>query len=343
MLGFKYLKASPSTYVLQFRRGRAVREGVGLSFFYFAPNSSIVAIPVSSVDVPFVFKEVSADYQDVTIQGQATYRVADPKQLAGMLDFTLKPDHQTYAKEDPQKLSQRVVNTVQVQVKTILQRLPLQEILRQADELVGAVRQGLQASEGLSIVGVEITDLSILAVRPTPETARALEAKVRETILKEADDAIYVRRNAAIEQERAVKENELRTEIAIEHKKREIRETQMEAERVVLEKRQQMERQQMQGKVELEQKNTEYVELAAANAKRQSDAKAYGLQATMKAVEGVDAKVLQALTLGSADPATLIALAFQGLADNAEKVGELNISPDLLRQLMGPRPSATVV
>lgn len=337
MLGFKYLKASPSTYVLQYRGGKVVREGVGLSFFYFTPNSSIVAVPATSVDVPFAFREVSADFQEVTVQGQVTYRVSDAGQLAGMLDFTLRPDHQNYASEDPLKLSQRVVNAVQVQVKTIVQRMPLQEILRRADQLVGAVRERLQATAGLSLLGVEITELSVLAVRPTPETARALEATVREAILKQADDAIYVRRNAAIDQERAVKENELKTEIAVEHKKREIRETQMDAERIVLEKRQQMQRQEMQGKVELETKNTEFVGLAAENAKREAEARAHGLQAMMKAVAGVDARVLQALTVGNADPATLIAMAFQGLADNADKVGELNISPDLLRQLMTPR------
>ena len=33
MLGFKYLKVPPTTHVIQYRRGRVVREGAGLSFF----------------------------------------------------------------------------------------------------------------------------------------------------------------------------------------------------------------------------------------------------------------------------------------------------------------------
>jgi hypothetical protein len=57
----------------------------------------------------------------------------------------------------------------------------------------------------------------------------------------------------------------------------------------------------------------------------------------MKAVQGIDAKVLQALLVGQADPGALIAQAFQGLAENAERIGELNISPDLLQQLTQPR------
>ena len=50
-------------------------------------------------------------------------------------------------------------------------------------------------------------------------------------MFREADEAIYARRNSAVEQERAIKENELNTEIAVENKKRQIRETQMDAER----------------------------------------------------------------------------------------------------------------
>jgi hypothetical protein len=34
----------------------------------------------------------------------------------------------------------------------------------------------------------------------------------------------------------------------------------------------------------------------------------------------------------------MIALAFQEIAENAEKIGQLNISPDLLRTLLGTDP-----
>ena len=62
--------------------------------------------------------------------------------------------------------------------------------------------------------------------------------------------------------------------------------------------------------------------------------KAYGVAATMKALEGVDSKVLQALASVGMQPDQLVALAFQGLAERADKIGQLNISPDLLRELL---------
>ena len=40
------------------------------------------------------------------------------------------------------------------------------------------------------------------------------------------------------------------------------------------------------------------------------------------------------MVLRGGEPGTTIALAFQEIATNAQKVGELNITPDLLRALL---------
>lgn len=340
MFGFRYVKTNPSTYVIQYRSGKIVREGAGLSFFCYTPTASLVSVPLESVDVPFVFNEVTRDFQTVTVQGQVAYRVDEPKTLAALMNFTLKPDGK-HVSDDPTKLPQRVINAVQVQLRSLLQGQTMEELLRSSVSLVQTVVVGLRKPDSLPSLGLTLVNLSILAVKPNPETSRALEAEVREQILKRADDAVYVRRNAAIEQERAVKENELNTEIAVETKKRQIRETQMEAERAVLEKRQQIQDQEMAGHIALEEKNKNLTALRAENARQEADAKAYAMAALMKAVADTDPKVLQVLALGRSDPGAMIALAFQGLAENASKIGELNISPDLLRELTKRKPVAT--
>jgi hypothetical protein len=48
----------------------------------------------------------------------------------------------------------------------------------------------------------------------------------------------------------------------------------------------------------------------------------------------VDARILQALAATGMKPEQLIAAAFQEIAGKAEKIGQLNISPDLLRELL---------
>jgi len=337
MFGLRFIKVQPTTYLLQYQKGKLIREGTGMSFFYFAPITSLVSVPIASIDMPFIFGEVTSDFQEITIQGQVTYRVSDPKKLSQMLNFTLDAKGQNYISEDPIKFPQRVINRVQVLMRSELQTLTLRKAVQASDALVAKVLKGLTVSEDLQALGVEILGLTILAIKPNPETARALEAEVREQLLREADEAIYSRRNAAVVQERAIKENELNTEIAVENKKREIREAQMDAERAVQEKTRKLNEEKMEEKIFLEQKNKELVVLVTANMKTEADAKAYGLAATMKAVSDINPKIVQALTNAGKNPAQLIASAFQELAGSADKIGQLNISPDMLQELLRQR------
>jgi hypothetical protein len=334
MFGLKFIKFQPGYYLLQYKNGKIMKEGVGLSLFYYAPTTSLVSIPVGSTEAPFIFEEVTTDYQGVTIQGQVTYRIAEPKKIAGFLNFTLDGSGRGYVSDDPKKLAQRIVNTVQVLTKKEIQILSLRDALRSSETLVAKIAKGLAANEEIASLGLEVLGFSILAVKPNKETARALEAEVREQILKEADDATYTRRNSSVEQERKIKENELNTEIAVENKKRQIREAQMEAEKSVQEKKHGLEQAEMAFSIRQEEEKKKLVGLAVQNAREQSDASAYAISTTMKAFQGVDAGVIQALASTGMSPQQLIASAFQGLAEKADRIGQLNISPDLLQELL---------
>src|SRR6266404_4036698 len=114
MFGLRFAKVQPTTYLLQYRGGKIVREGTGLSFFYYAPTTSLVTVPVASTDTPFICQETTGDFQAVTIQGQVTYRVGEPKRLAALLNYTLTPNGQVHASEDPEKLRERVIHVINV-------------------------------------------------------------------------------------------------------------------------------------------------------------------------------------------------------------------------------------
>ena len=161
-----------------------------------------------------------------------------------------------------------------------------------------------------------------------------MEAVAREETLRQADEAIYARRNAAVEQERKIKENELNTEIAVEQKKQQIREAQMDAEMAVEEKKRQIQTAQMEGEIALEEQKRSLVELQVANARQEADSQAYTVEATLRPLLALDPAVLEILASSSMDPRLLIAKAFRDMADNASKVGQLNITPDLLRSLI---------
>ena len=311
-----FMKVPPTTYVLQYKHGNIEREGSGLSFIYYVPTSTIVAIPMASADVPFVFQESTADFQAVTIQGQLTYRVADPKRLASSLDFSVD-QRRAYYSDDPRKLPERLIHTLQTLTRAIMQRLVLKDALVSSDSIVAEALGQIRKSEAVAALGVEILSLSILGIQPTPETRRALEAEAREALQRRADEAIYARRNAAVEQERLIKESELNTEIAVEEKKREIQETQMAAE------------------IAVEEQRTQLIDRRVENERKDADSRAYTLTETLKPLRDLDWKTLMMLGGKNADPKAMIALAFQEMASNAQKIGEINVSPDLLRSLIG--------
>lgn len=215
-----------------------------------------------------------------------------------------------------------------------MERLQLKEAIKSSESLARGIISEIRDNEEINLLGIEILGLSLLAILPNKETARALEAQAREQILKKADEAIYERRNAFIEQERRVKENEFNTEIAVENKKKQVRETQIEAERVVQHKRNQLNEEQLGFEIAMEEKKKTLIDLRVQNMKQEADAKAYELSAVMRALEGIDPEVVQALAGMGMEPNKFIAMAFHGLAKKAGQIGQLNITPDLLRELM---------
>ena len=316
MFGITYCKANPTDYVLHFSGGKIAHEGPGESFFYFRPASSIASVPLASVNVPFVFTEPTADFQTLTVQGQITYRIANPKQAAQMLDFTIDAKGK-HSSDQYQKLPERLIYSLQTLVRAEIQGLPLRQALVHGDALTERVRGRFAQTPEVVQLGVEILNIAILSLRPTPEMAKALEAEAREALNRGADEAVYVRRNAAIEQERKIKENELLTELVVQAKKRELHERELEAE------------------IALERQRAALTDQKAENERKEADTRAYALKAVIEPVQKMDWRVLMMLNPQGGDARNTIAMAFQELAMNASKIGELNMSPDLLRTLIG--------
>jgi SPFH domain / Band 7 family len=334
MLGIGFAKAQPTTYLMAFRSGQIVREGAGLSFFYYKPTTSLVAVPVGSRAQDFIFGPVTADFQSITVQGQVAWRIREPRRIAALLNYALRADSKTYESDDPQKLPERVIGAVEVLVQKAVKTLTLKAALLASDEIAASVEAGLAAHSEFRSLGLEVLAVSVLAVKPSPDTARALEAEAREAILGRADEAIFERRNAAVAQERSIRESELDTEVAVEQKKRTIRETQMEAEASIRRKKHELRAADMQSDIEVEGRRKEFVALNADNIRTLAEAEAQKLGAVARVIKDMDPKLVQALAAIGMEPSQLIAQAFTGLAENAGRIGQLNVSPELLQSLM---------
>ena len=335
-MGIAYKKFEPTEYVMKVRRGKIVQKGLGLSFFYNTMTTSMVVIPATAFDTGFAFDELmTADFQSVSVQGDISYIVTDYERASRMVDFSWKgkKEYMAVLTEAGQKMSKRVLNLVKVCITKFISGKTVQEAIVSADELAGALREGMKEDEGLRDFGLDLVSVSILGVLARSDTRKALEAAAREEILKQQDNAIYKRRNAAIEQERIVKENELNTEIRVAEKQKEKREKEMEMKRLVQEKQAELDARKIASEIRLEEENCRLVDLQTENEKKKSDAKAYDSEALLKAFAGVDTEIVKALAISGMDSRSLIAKAFLEMGDKAGKIGTLNVSPDLLSAL----------
>ena len=332
MFGIKHIKFDSMTYVLHFKNGNIKREGRGLSFFYFAPNSSIAAIPMGSNDLPFIFNESTNDYQTVNIQGQISYKISNPKTLADILDFTVG-DNGQYKKNDIEKLNQRIINEAQTATSSFIHEIKLKDAIRSAKSIELRILEGLKSSQAITMLGIEILGANILGVKATPEMSRALETETREKLQQEADHAIYERRNFAVEQERIIKETELNTEIAVEEKQKQIAEKKMESEVQKADNDRKLREMKLAADIAVENQRKQRKEQKTTNDKKEAENQGYVIGTTLKPYNEMDWKTLTALQKNP-DAKLNISPAFRELAANAGKIGNLNISPELLDSLL---------
>ncbi len=131
MLNIGYFKSQPNEFIIKYASGRVAREGQGLAFVFWKHNTQVVAVPTSSVDANLVFNEVTRNFQSVTIQGQFTYRIHDPKRASELLNFAMDPATREYVSNDPDRLAQRITNVIQMETRTEIQKRSLEEVLSQ--------------------------------------------------------------------------------------------------------------------------------------------------------------------------------------------------------------------
>lgn len=333
MIGIRFFKGQPNQYVIKYTGGAKVLEGKGLSFYYRSDMSSVVVVPLESREQSFIFKELSGDFQEVSIQGQVTYQISEPGKTADLLNLAV--NERGYISDDLLKLPERLVNIIQDKVRNEIGGENLRDIISRGKRLSETLLTTMQQDAETASMGLQVLGLRITSLKPNPDTARALEAGIREKILQEADEAIYRRRNAAVEQERLIQENELNTRIAVEEKEREIQARQITSAREKQQAESAMEQARKENEIALEQKNRKIVDMRSANARTEGDADAYRITAFMKAYNEIDPSVLEVVKYSGMNPVQILADGFRELAKNKGSIGQLNVTPELMQALNG--------
>ena len=291
-----YFKGQPTDYVIRYAAGQPRGEGLAKSFFYWRYNTQVVAVPTQSQDVPFVFNEITRDHQQVTLQGQATFRIHDPKRAAALFNFAVDPATQKPLSEDRETLRKRVANLIQVATRGEVSTRPLEQVLAETPLHAAKVLEGLRRAEALAEMGVELLTVEFLLVRPTPEVAKALEAELRESLLRRADIAVYARRAATVDEERAIREKELASDKA------------------------------------LEEQRSEMIALQARNAL--AEAQSAAAASRIAAEAAAEAEKQRLAVWSGLEPRALLAHAMRALAADAGRIGSLSVTTELLASLL---------
>jgi hypothetical protein len=302
MFNIGYFKGLPTEYIIRYTGGRLAREGQGLAFFYLKYNTQVVAVPTSSQDASFVFNEVTRNFQAVTIQGQFTYRILEAKKTAQLLNFTIDPASRSYLAADGERLAQRITNTIQMETRAAIQGRTLEDVLGQYETIASEVLEKARGSDLIASLGVELMGVVFVAAKPTPEVGKALEAPYREQLLQQADEATYIRRAAAVEAERKIKESELSTDIALEEQRRSL------------------------------------IDLQGENGLREAESRGRALE--KEGEYQARAREAELAVYRTFEPRALLALALEEMGRNAERVGNLTITSEMLASLLNGRASS---
>ena len=323
---FRHLRSEPSSHVLLYRKGNLRRSGRGLALWFNPWSAAIAEVPVDDRELSFAFHGRSADFQDVTIQGVITYRVADAERLASRLDFSIDVRRGHHLKQPLDVLANMLTQLAQQLAWGYIAQSPVQSILSEGyDEIRYRVADGLTADPGVADMGLELVNVRVASIQPTPDLERALETPTRERIQQRADEAAFERRALAVEKERAIQENELQNQIELARREENLIAQQGENARRQATDEADAGRIEAEGKA---QRSRISAESEADSTRLQGAAQADEIQA----VEGAraEAERLKMDAYRDMPPSVLFGLAAQRLAEKLERIEHLNLSPETI-------------
>lgn len=313
----RHLRSEANVHVIRFHKGSATRNGRGIAFWFLPHSASIAELPMDDRDMVLFFKGRSKDFQAITVQGNLTWRVADPNVLGARVNFSIDLRTGIYTEKPVEQIETLLTGMSQQLATQYFAQAALQDLLNAGIEPLRArLEESLNAMARLTAMGIEIVAIRLSAIAPTAELERALQAPTFEGLQQKADQAVFERRALAVEKERAIAENELHN------------------------------------KTELARRESELIAQEAANARNRAQG---AREATQVAADGEAARI-RAVGLAQTEMEdkriaiyrdlsghVLLGLAAREFAGKLTKIDHLNVTPDLLATVMGEFGKGAVV
>ena len=202
---FRHLRAEPTSHVLGYtaRRARAARapgwrSGSGPST---RPSPRCRSTTASSRSCS---TSAQADFQELTVQGVITYRVADPRRVARRIDFAIELAHGKWTQTPLEQLAACVTQLAQQfvideLVSSTVRHDPHRR--RRADPRPHRGRPGGRAGARASS-GIEVVAVRVAAVDADGRAREGAAAADPRGDPADADEATFPRRALAAEKER---------------------------------------------------------------------------------------------------------------------------------------------
>ena len=313
------LRADPSVHIRHVRNGTVRHEGAGVAFWYRPATAALSEVPLDDRQQTLLFHTRTADFQDVTVQATVTYRIVDPTLAAGRIAFDIDPSTGSWIGDPLETLSDLLSELAQQPAIEKVATMTVTEALARG---IGPIRADVAAAladDGrLSERGLAVTDVRVVAVRADPDLERALQTETRERVQQDADKATFERRALAVENERAIAENELQNQIELARR-----------EETLVNQEGQNERQRAGNAAAA---NRILVESGVAEQRMKDEAKAAGIRQVGEAQADVEEAKMRALQ--AVDQGVLLALAARDLARNVPQISNLTVTPDLVAPLL---------
>lgn len=319
LLFVRHLRAEPTSWVMLQRNGRSRRAGQGVSFWFRPLGASIVEVPLENRELPFLFHGRTKDYQEVSVQGVVTYRIAHPELIAQRISFAIDGSTGVHTEQPLDKLALTLTQLAQQRAIDHVAQSALRALLSAPlEQMRTLIHDGLSVDNGVAELGVEVVSTRIARIAPTAELERALQMPTRETIQQTADEATFQRRALAVEKERAIAENELQNKIELARR-----------EEVLIEQEGQNAKKEASEAAEAERIRAES-DAATRRVAASSEADA------IESVEGARTRAEEARMdiYRELPTSALLGLAARDLAGKLEKIEHLTLSPDSFGPLL---------
>lgn len=168
------VQASPTEYLLVYRRGRVIRHGFGLGAWCLPGLDHAIRVPCTANSLAFQADQVTQENQGVEITGFAVWKIAKPELAAQRFSF----DDPTQAVATINAYLQDVVESA---IRHRMANMTIEEVLRKRASIILELKRELAYITdqwGLELDTIEIKNVRILS----PQVFTQLQAPYREAL-----------------------------------------------------------------------------------------------------------------------------------------------------------------